>query len=114
MTVLSDMNSAPTAGESTMPIGASTPAAKGSAMTLYPVALDRLKGGYGRQPQPTVLCGPHDGAGHGMLRIALDGRGEGQGAVLLPAVGGHHLHHAELTAGKGARLVKDDRIEGHL
>jgi len=37
-TVLNDINSAPTAGESTKPTDASTPAARGSATTLYAVA----------------------------------------------------------------------------
>jgi hypothetical protein len=38
MTVDSDINKAPTAGERTNPTEASTPAASGRAMTLYPVA----------------------------------------------------------------------------
>ena len=38
ITVLSDIKRAPTAGESRKPKGASTPAASGSATTLYPVA----------------------------------------------------------------------------
>ncbi len=42
MTVLSDMNSAPTAGDSKIPTGARTPAANGGATKLYPVAHTRF------------------------------------------------------------------------
>ena len=42
MTVLSDISTAPIAGESRMPTGASTPAASGSATTLYPAAQTRF------------------------------------------------------------------------
>ena len=42
MTVLRDMNNAPTAGESRIPNGASTPAANGRATRLYPVAQIRF------------------------------------------------------------------------
>ena len=41
-TVLSDISTAPTAGESTIPLEASTPAASGMAMTLYPEAHQRF------------------------------------------------------------------------
>jgi hypothetical protein len=42
MIVLRDINSAPTAGVSRIPIGARMPAAKGKATTLYPVAHKRF------------------------------------------------------------------------
>jgi hypothetical protein len=38
MTVLSDINTAPTAGLNRIPIELNTPAAKGIAIILYPVA----------------------------------------------------------------------------
>ena len=37
MTVLNDINSAPSAGDSTNPAEANIPAASGSATTLYPI-----------------------------------------------------------------------------
>lgn len=40
MTVLSDIGSAPIAGDSKMPMGASTPAASGSANTLPEYCID--------------------------------------------------------------------------
>ena len=42
ITVLSDISTAPNAGESTMPIGANTPPASGIATTLYPAAHQRF------------------------------------------------------------------------
>ena len=42
MTVLADINIAPTAGESTTPRDARTPAASGIATTLYPAAHQRF------------------------------------------------------------------------
>ena len=42
MTVLADISTAPTAGPSTMPQWANTPAAAGIAITLYPVAHTRF------------------------------------------------------------------------
>ena len=42
MIVLADMIAAPMAGDRSIPIGASTPAASGTAITLYPVAQTRF------------------------------------------------------------------------
>ena len=52
-----------------------------------------------------------------MLRVALDGGGQGQRFLLAYArvawqiVGGGHARHAEPPLGQGAGLVKDDRVD---
>jgi hypothetical protein len=42
ITVLNDINKAPTAGESTKPRGYKTPAARGRAKTFYPAAQNKF------------------------------------------------------------------------